>query len=437
VRKKVKSGELHWVARWTDPSTGKRRESDLTSLGCKTLEACQAWAEKRSGSMQKEQLEMAATGRRPVEPSAIDVAVAEYLDSKSRLAAETRRGIEISLKLFRDWFETPKAGGLGARPIGELEAPQLVRFKTWIVKRRKTVSATGGERGKRKSTDENLSTRSVNHHLLRVRCFLYHIEALGQLPYLRESQVKKFLANEKIDSAEPEFLHPAEVSELLRACLRHDAETFAMTREEKDGDAKVGSTPQYDPIAPFALFSLLAGCRPTEARRLRWESVHLGGRNPTIRLSHEDVSKKREARRVSLNESPSLIRLLGAMTKQRGENEFVFGADEPMTEGRAAAARKRLHSKFGAPRFTWEHLRRTCATTLYCSGVYGLELTKLAPARMGHSLATAERHYVGLMHDLPTDAKTIEAALDIEEIANEIVSRAGGVVVSGEVAARA
>ena len=68
-----------------------------------------------------------------------------------------------------------------------------------------------------------------------------------------------------------------------------------------------------------------------------------------------------------------------------------------------------------------EIARRTCASVLVN--------TRVAPpwaaaARLGHDHVVADKHYRALLRGVNKDATTIEQALGIEELAEEIVVRA-------------
>lgn len=47
-------------------------------------------------------------------------------------------------------------------------------------------------------------------------------------------------------------------------------------------------------------------------------------------------------------------------------------------------------------------------------GIYGGASAYMAARRLGHSLVMAERHYLGVIPDLPSKARTLEAALNVE-----------------------
>lgn len=69
---------------------------------------------------------------------------------------------------------------------------------------------------------------------------------------------------------------------------------------------------------------------------------------------------------------------------------------------------------FGAPEFTWHLLRATTATYLTCSqGIWGSATVFMSARQLGHSVAVAEKHYLGNHRGVPKDAHTLEAAMGL------------------------
>ena len=53
--------------------------------------------------------------------------------------------------------------------------------------------------------------------------------------------------------------------------------------------------------------------------------------------------------------------------------------------------------------------------------IYGAASAWASAKRLGHSVTVAERAYAGVLRDLPADARTLEAAAGIEDLAQAIV----------------
>lgn len=84
---------------------------------------------------------------------------------------------------------------------------------------------------------------------------------------------------------------------------------------------------------------------------------------------------------------------------------------------------KRLRASYGAPSsFEWQALRRTCGTFLTnAPGIFGAASAYRSARQLGHSVAVAERHYLGLERGIPREARTLEQAMQIEAEVQQIL----------------
>ena len=90
-------------------------------------------------------------------------------------------------------------------------------------------------------------------------------------------------------------------------------------------------------------------------------------------------------------------------------------------------ARRVLIRSSDAPPFTWRMLRRTSGTFLTCApAIFGAASAFLSAKRLGHTVRIAEKHYAGALAGIPREARTLSAAMEIEDLAKEIVWRVGG-----------
>ena len=154
-----------------------------------------------------------------------------------------------------------------------------------------------------------------------------------------------------------------------------------------------------------------------ERPRRRLDLVAGEVRDDGIHLS-ADRTKTRRARVVTFAESPKLGDLLRAMIPDGAKPDApVF----PSLLWSWDAALRRMVERFGSPSCTAHTLRRTAGTYLTCApGIFGGASAFMSAKRLGHGVDVAERHYVGHL-TLPATAKTLEAALGVEDLCTAIV----------------
>jgi hypothetical protein len=84
----------------------------------------------------------------------------------------------------------------------------------------------------------------------------------------------------------------------------------------------------------------------------------------------------------------------------------------------------RLRREYGAPpSFTFQICRVTCQSYLASApSIYGAASIFLAARRGGHSVAVCEKHYAGAVKNIGPDARSLEAAMQIEREADQVVA---------------
>jgi len=339
-------------------------------------------------------------------------AIASYLSTAdSRLRPRTVPTYRAALARFQEW-----AGKNRVVTTEGLSRAVLSAYRNHCISLPRHAQARGGKRGARKATSEKRSPLSVNRELIPLKAFLNTLRREGRTPNLDRDAIADNLRLLTADQPAPEFLKPAEIKALLAAAKRHDAATWNETRAEHAGERPKGTTPKYQPIEPFALFLLLSGCRVGEALALQWVDVdldaadHSGKAVGEIRLRAERV-KTRRARTVDLAVSPALRSLLQRM-KANATAAVVF---EGYAWDLVTKARQRLLAD-GAPSFTWKILRSTCGSYLTnAPGIFGAASAFLASKQLGHSVVVAEKHYHGVIRGIPATARTLEAAMQIDD----------------------
>lgn len=450
-----RSGATGWVARYRDPDTGKERQESLDQYGVTSEAARRQWATDKFDEIARRRGDL-ATGAAPHTGETVEDAIESYFDTKgARVKDSTKSTYRAAASRFLEW-----AVLANVRLADELHGRHLAAFVEWLAAQPAKAAVKGGRRKERAATDRTCSPGGVNNRLRSVKAILNHLRRLGRLPHITSDDIKDRLKPLKTPRPRPGFLRAAQIRSLLKAALRHDADTFEMTRDEHDGKGPRGVTQKYDPIAPFIAYMLLTGCRLEEALGLKWTAVefeakdHRGKKVGEIVLRASDVKTGHE-RAIDLGICPSLRRILLALKLKAGACPYVFGgvdaleAYKPWSRTKVEAARRRLtgkpaeddednserHTGYGAPAFCWSQtegetpaLRATCGSYLTnAPGIYGAAAAFHSAKRLGHSVQIAEKHYLGLIRGIPKRATTLDAAMEVTKELAEIVLAAGGV----------
>jgi integrase len=419
LKKRVNpSGAVVWRARFKDPETGK--VAYLKLAGLTTADARREWAITKSKSI-AQRLMAIEGGAAKLRKAPLAAAFDAYLGAaEHRLRERTVEAYAAGIALIKEW-----ASQTGIKHTTEINGAKLRGFRDWMTARRKQSPArdAGLRRGGRQATIEKLSPSSTNSYLRSVKVALNELRKSGALAQLTRDAIADSLAPLPVPREQNAHLTAAQCADLIGAAQRHDATCFKMTRSEKVASGAVrGLTQRYEPIAPFVAFVLLSGCRLNEALALEWASVDLDAIDSQGRVVGEirlnaKHTKTAQARVVALEVSPALRRLLGTLYLRRGKAKYVFGGGAPMSRALAEAARKRMIKSHGAPDFTWQLLRRTCGTFLTnAPGIFGNASAWCSAKQLGHSVTIAERFYVGNVRGIAHEARTLEAAMQIEAL---------------------
>jgi hypothetical protein len=111
-----------------------------------------------------------------------------------------------------------------------------------------------------------------------------------------------------------------------------------------------------------------------------------------------------------------------------------------LSSEQAAGARHRLIDDFGAPAFLWSvrhsrggqrsapTLRSTCGSYLAnAPGIFGAASIYRTAVQLGHSVEVCERHYAGVLRRIPREARSLEAAMQVEDEVEAVVEAVAGV----------
>lgn len=410
----------HWRARYADPDLRRRVKVTLGPMDGRTLETRRDWARRKADQLAERRAEL-ERGAPRANGLALKEVLEKYFTGHLHLRARTLTDYRAAVRKLQAW-----ASREGILTADCLTRSELYAFRELLIAEQKQRSDKTGPRGKKVSADGLRSAQTVNGELRRIRVVLSHLVDRDMFVRLSRDDIRRALKYLPMTYDRVAYLQPDELRQLLQAAFRHDEQVFSETRAEHAGSGRPGNTYRYEPIAPFVAIVLLTGMRFGEALTLDWSQVKLsaqdnGGRaRGEIRLEGR-VTKTRRGRTIVLEVSPALQRLLALMHLLGGGRGQVF----VHTAAAAQAAAKRLRSEYGAPRtFSWQKLRRTCGTFLTnAPSIFGAASAFRSAAQLGHSVVIAERHYLALEREISPEARTLEAAMQIEAELAQLCAR--------------
>lgn len=388
-----------WRARCEDPDKGKRVKVRLDPLSVgKNAQARRRWAIDRANTIRKRRDELASGAPRML-GTELEAAVGKFYEKNPQLRKRTTEIYKLATDKLLAWAKSS-----GIRSGDDLNGPKLMAFRDFLQLAPKRADAKGAKRGGKKETDKLRKPGSVNIELRAIKTVLKDLRKRGHLPRVTLENLTDSLKQLPTAKNVTEFLRPDDIARLLKACEKHDAETFALTREEKARGLTQGATLRYQPIRPIILVTLLTGMRFGEVADLDWSEVKLDAGE--IKLG-ADRTKTNHGRVITFEHSPLLAKTLKARHSKKAEGRLW----QSITEIKAGA--KRL-SKYGAPDdWTWQTLRRTCGTYLAnAGGIFGGASAYRSAQMLGHSVAVAEKRYWSVV-TVDKDATTLEAAMGI------------------------
>lgn len=391
-----------WRARCDDPDTGKRVKVRLDPMGSgRNAQTRRLWAIDKAKVIAQRRDELASGAPRATGTS-LPVAVARYYEDHPRLRPRTVAIYQLATAKLISFAERR-----GIRASDQLTLADLTAFRATLARSPKHESSAKAPRGGKRTSQDLRSAGAVNVELRAVRTVLGHLRRLGLTVRLTTDDLTDGLKQFEREHDAPEFLRSPDIKKLVEAAHKHDAATYKATRDEHAKRLE-GSTPRYEPITPLILTALFTGMRFGELIELDWSEVDLT--EGEIRLGTRTKTKR--ARTVALEVSPALTALMEGLWKEAGEPSSGSVWNRSVDQVKAAA--KRL-ANYGAPKgWTWQALRRTCGTFLTCApGIFGAASAYRSARQLGHSVAIAERHYVGVVK-VPKEATTLEEAMGIE-----------------------
>lgn len=390
----------YYALRHKDPATGLWRQTKLE--GVTTRAGAEEAAEKLSTWLMERRKDVALVGGREFAGSTNTLAEEAKLYLKTVGLKVSRHGKRTSPTTVRRYRASLEAFGKWCEERGVTRLRQLARstLAEWLL-HRQTSPAYGHAR----------EVSTVNQEIKPLRQMLVAAALAGRLHHLSSDAVRASLPRLTQPAPKPRCYSVLEVRAALRAALELDA-----------------ADPSAAAVAPAVAVALLSGMRRGELAALQCHEIVFDAPSeydPEITTGVDVIrlpSKKTKtgiARDVLMAPySPLLGELMRALKARRPGHERVLRIGYVALGDLA----KRLRD-FGAPAdFSWKDCRSTCAT-------YQLPLPgnpKAKAARLGHTLAIAELHYLALPTGTPLSAPDLETVMKCAPELSQIIARVAG-----------
>lgn len=370
VSRRRSSGITHY-GRVLQPD-GRWKDTNLNELGLRSARDRRLWAERESRKIYETRRSV-ALGLAPPARTPLRDAQKRYLaDASARLKDATMLTYVKEAERLVSWLER--------RGLAHTEAvtPELLwGYREELVAKRKAPS-------------------TLERWLYTAKALLDWWRKAGFTPGLTSDAISDALEPPPVIDTPPVVYKPAQLRALLEAAIAEG----------------------WEPACSISLY-LLSGMRFGELCALTWGQVDLealpGGE---IRIGGE--SKTGIARSIDLSIIPAAKKILEALPR-RAPRVCPW----IRTANAASTTVFRLRRKAKLPEFTWQHLRETSATYQACApSVWGAASAYRTARQLGHSVAIAEKHYLGVLRGIPPEARTLEAAMGIEDLVERIAELA-------------
>lgn len=396
----VQGGAGGHLGRWLDPVTGRRRELLLERVGLDTALDREAWLERKVEELRAARRVAILTGSPAVAAVPLATGIAEYLaDCRGRaLEAKTVEIYGAALADLRAWLE-----GRGRRHLQSITPDDLLRYRAGLIRLPQAPRTKNGRLGSLSSAlgwwrRQRWLSPAVGRDVIEDACLRLKVPPATVIP-----------------------LPAPAIRRLLAACAAVEPDPL-------------GVRPRHDAAIAGAhvALALLTGMRRGELDQLRRDQVDLeaapGGE---LRLPPE-VTKTGTGRVIDLAVSPGARELLRALLALPDDGSgTVWGAVISRQVTKPWKRRLQLGPAKG-PRgvvlppveWTYQRLRQTCGSWLTCApGIFGGASAFRSARQLGHSVAVAERHYLGVLREIPPAATTLDGALGIAAELRAIIDR--------------
>ncbi len=408
--KPQKDSRKGWRIGYVDPDTGKSVRRAIPDHHARSTDLREDYCLRKSEEIAARKRELDKGGTRKSATPIAD-AVDRWLDTypDPRTQETYRRGSSLFVEWSRD---------RGFVTFDDVDGGTLKSFRDDLY-------------------TDTLAPATLNKHLRSLSTFLIWAIESKLTPRLHKDDLSA-LKKWRVTTELRPYLDSKQVRKAFEAVRRHDDDCHAMTRAEKvEGRRRRGSTPKFDPLMPLLVLISLTGLRLKEAVQITWDDfdpdkLDASGKVIGEIMVRAIISKTKRARRIPLDHSPALRRYL--IQRKLSSTDDTIAS---LSYDQAAKGLKRIRAVYGCPStFSWQAMRRTVSTFLTSApNIFHASAHSKAAKRLGHSWKIAESHYADDVAGISQDAKTLEAALSVEDLVKRAIDYASGSGVVADIAA--
>ncbi|MCD4656752.1 MAG: tyrosine-type recombinase/integrase [Planctomycetes bacterium] len=262
-----------------------------------------------------------------------------------------------------------------------------------------------------------ISTFSKNKLIVNVKTFINSFRYADEVVFYDIDKITHVLKKFPVQENFQFYFKTDELQKILEKAVEHDCVKCKVTRDfNAKGKKFEDELPLKNiPILPHLLLVLFTGMRRSDALNLKWSDVNLV--NASIKYQ---AIKNKKICTIPFNDfdhpvSPTMINILKIWDNLRNGDNFVLPHPKSLEPAPIKTPLEEFREKISVPELGFQNLRKTFESYAVTLGV--------PPAKaafwVGHSTATAEKHYTAYAFGNLT-GKSIEEAMGLKQIMTKI-----------------
>ena len=327
------------------------------------------------------------------------VSLRQSKGGKQGISSNTYNELQRSMQSFQEFCDEKKLN-----KCSEFNTSKAKQMHDW-------VEMYDGKANK------GISTFSKNKLLVNVKTFINSFKYADDPVFNDIDKLTHILKKFPVEQNFQFYFKPEKLVKILVQAAKHDCEQCKITRESHDKGKKFkGFMPlKNSSILPHILLVLFTGMRRSDALQLKWNYVNLN----TASITYQAVKNKKICIIPFLDSdhtvSSTMINILKIWNKLRGDDDFVLPHPKSLEPATIKIPLEEFRKKINELDLGFQNLRKTFESYAVSMGV--------PPAKaafwVGHSTATAEKHYTAYAFG-KLQGNSIEEAMGLKQIMTKI-----------------